>query len=101
MPAGVDGNRNPIVTPERTAVIADVVNQITTRRQPGKPMLVAVDGIDGAERSTLADDVLLARGLAERLGVATTEVHAVVDQGEVDPIATRTSSLTTMICQGR
>jgi len=57
MPAGLDGNRNPIVTPERTAVIASVVNQITIRRQSGKPMLVALDGVDGAGKSTLADEV--------------------------------------------
>jgi len=40
-----------------------------------------------ARRSTewgKADDVLSARGLAQRLGVATTELRALVDQGEVD-----------------
>lgn len=30
-----------------------------------------------------ADDVLSARGLATRIGVATTDLHAIVDQGEV------------------
>lgn len=57
MPAGVDGNPDPIVTPQRTQVLSRAAREILGRRIDGKPLLVGVDGIDGAGKSTFADEV--------------------------------------------
>jgi len=54
-PAGLDGNSDPIRTPERDAVIAAVVAAIEAL--PAGRRLVAIDGIDGAGKSTFADEV--------------------------------------------
>ena len=54
-PAGLDGNPDPIRTPARTAVIATVADAIEALA-PGR-RLVAIDGIDGAGKSTFADEV--------------------------------------------
>ena len=62
MPAGLDGDPNPLRTPERCAVLslladAAVVGEAGTA-------LVAVDGASGTGKSTLADEI--ARVLAHR-----------------------------------
>ena len=54
-PAGLDGNPDPIRTPSRDAVIATVAGAIG--ELPAGRRLVAVDGIDGAGKSTFADEV--------------------------------------------
>ncbi|HMS89020.1 MAG TPA: hypothetical protein PKE56_11280 [Acidimicrobiales bacterium] len=64
MPVGLDGNPDPIVTPQRTAVlehVAGVVGSCPTDR-----VLVGVDGRSGAGKSTFADElaaVLVGQGI--------------------------------------
>jgi uridine kinase len=57
MPAGLDGNQDPIVTPQRSAVLDDVASEIIQRRVDQTPLVVGVDGIDGAGKSTFADEL--------------------------------------------
>ena len=57
MPSGLDGNPNPISTVERAQVLTNVVQRVTRLREPGRPLLVAIDGIDGAGKSTFADEL--------------------------------------------
>ena len=57
MPAGLDGNPNPIRSPERTAVLEAVADQLLSRRLSAAPMLVGIDGVDGAGKSTFADEL--------------------------------------------
>lgn len=64
MPAGPDGTPDPIVSPQRSSVLAEVAARIVARRRPPQPLLVAVDGIDGAGKSTFADE--LARVLTDQ-----------------------------------
>ncbi len=66
MPAGLDGNRDPLVSEARTAVISHAADHIIAQRQPEIPLLVAIDGIDGSGKSTFADE--LATNLAARPG---------------------------------
>lgn len=70
VPAGLDGNPNPTVTLKRSAVIetvADVVMSAKSAKSLERPLLVAVDGIDGAGKSTFADE--LAGAVRARGGV--------------------------------
>jgi uridine kinase len=60
VPAGLDGNPDPIVTPERESLL-EAVTDVVCRRREGRS-LVAVDGRSGAGKSTFADE------LADRLG---------------------------------
>lgn len=57
MPAGLDGNPDPLSTPERSEVIASVVASVGAAKAPGQPLLVAIDGIDGSGKTTFADEV--------------------------------------------
>ena len=60
VPAGLDGNPDPIVSPARTTVIETSLALVTTRfeqRGNSRPLLVAVDGVDGAGKSTFADEL--------------------------------------------
>jgi uridine kinase len=57
MPAGLDGNPNPISTPQREEVINRVVRDVSELRRAGRPLLVGIDGIDGSGKSTFADEV--------------------------------------------
>ena len=68
MPAGLDGNPDPISTPARDAVIGALGAAVLGASQATRDRVlrVAVDGIDGAGKSTLADE--LARWL-QALGV--------------------------------
>lgn len=72
MPAGLDGNPDPIVTPTRTAVIDAVVDIIATAQTPQRPLLVAIDGIDGSGKSTFADELAKAAGEKEICAVRST-----------------------------
>src|SRR4029079_9300372 len=66
MPTGLDGNPNPITTTARDAVRASVSLAIQAARRTDGCSLIAVDGIDGAGKSTFADElagVLLADGV--------------------------------------
>lgn len=57
MPAGLDGNPDPIVTSVRSAVIEMVAELVLSAKSARQPFLVAVDGIDGAGKSTFADEL--------------------------------------------
>ncbi|MGH1493723.1 MAG: uridine kinase [Acidimicrobiales bacterium] len=57
MPAGLDGNTNPIATPQREQVLTRVCHEIISRRMAGTPLLVGIDGIDGSGKSTFADEL--------------------------------------------
>lgn len=57
MPAGLDGDPDPIVTPQRDHVIGRVTQEIVRRRPAGMPMLVGIDGIDGSGKTTFADEL--------------------------------------------
>ncbi len=73
VPAGLDGNPNPIVSPTRTTLlerVADDVAQIARDRRA----LVAVDGASGTGKSTFADE--LARTLK---ATEMTVVRASID----------------------
>jgi uridine kinase len=62
-PAGLDGNPDPLRTPARAAVLATVAEAVES--VPRHPGLIAIDGIDGAGKSTFADELaaeLSARG---------------------------------------
>ena len=76
MPAGLDGNSNPIVSAARTAVIADAADHVISHKHSEIPLLVAIDGIDGSGKSTFADE--LATNLSTRPG-AHQIVRATVD----------------------
>lgn len=65
VPTGLDGHPNPIVTPERDAVLDTVVELVSV--QGGPRTVVGVDGRSGAGKSTFADELtarLAARGNA-------------------------------------
>ena len=55
MPAGLDGNPDPIRTPERDAVLDEVAGMI--RALPRRPALVGIDGHSSAGKSTFADEL--------------------------------------------
>lgn len=66
MPAGLDGNPQPISSPERRAVIDEVVREALSVRPKDRPLLVGVDGHSGTGKSTFGDEVsaaLAAHGL--------------------------------------
>ena len=56
MPAGLDGNPDPVVTREREALLARVAD-LVCRRAPRGRCLVGVDGRSGTGKSTLADEL--------------------------------------------
>lgn len=60
MPTGLDGHPNPVVTPARSAVVARVADEVAGRIRPDRMSLVGVDGIDGAGKSTFADELAAA-----------------------------------------
>jgi len=68
VPAGLDGRPDPISTPARQAVLRRVADRVIAHAvRPDRMALVGVDGIDGAGKSTFADElaaVLRARGIA-------------------------------------
>ena len=46
-----------MTTPERADIIDLVVATIASAKEPRRPLMVAIDGIDGAGKSTFADEV--------------------------------------------
>ncbi|MCP3991828.1 MAG: uridine kinase [Actinomycetia bacterium] len=59
MPSGLDGNPDPIVTPQRTDVLEHAAGLVLNRRRDNKPFVVGIDGIDGSGKSTFAGEVAL------------------------------------------
>jgi uridine kinase len=78
MPAGLDGNANPFVTTHRSAVINEIVRQIVSCKEATGPILIAVDGIDGAGKSTFADELALAMP-PTNAGRALNPVRSTID----------------------
>lgn len=76
MPAGLDGNPDPLRTPERAAVIAAVADRVEALPRRRR-VLVAVDGIDGSGKSTFADELVAA--LEARPGFGREVVRSTVD----------------------
>lgn len=77
MPSGLDGNPNPISTPQREQVVGRVAEIIASRhdRQPERPLLVGIDGIDGSGKTTFADE-LTTRLAAEGRAVVRSTVDS-------------------------
>jgi len=73
MPAGLDGNPDPIVSVDRTAVL-DLVTEAVMRTASCGRALVGIDGASGTGKSTFADE--LARSLG---AVAAVVVRASID----------------------
>lgn len=72
MPAGLDGNPNPIVTSARAAALDEIAARVL--EHAGPRTLVAVDGQSGAGKSTFADEV------AQRLsGAGRTPIRSTTD----------------------
>ncbi len=57
MPAGLDGNQNPVSSVQRQDVIERTADAVAACKTDGKPLLVAIDGIDGSGKSTFADEL--------------------------------------------
>lgn len=76
MPAGLDGNPDPIRSAARDAVLAAVADRVAALPRDRR-VVVAVDGIDGAGKSTFADE--LVRALATRPDVDRELVRSTVD----------------------
>ncbi|MGY4643305.1 uridine kinase [Cellulomonas sp. URHB0016] len=59
-------------TPERSAVLAAVADRIPDPRALGRPVLVAVDGVDGAGKSVFAAELVAALRTGGRTVVAAS-----------------------------
>ncbi|MEZ5257268.1 MAG: hypothetical protein R2705_10385 [Ilumatobacteraceae bacterium] len=59
MPSGLDGHPNPISTEARSVVLGLVVDEVVRRQATSQILLVGIDGIDGAGKSTFADELAL------------------------------------------
>ena len=70
MPAGLDGNPNPIQTAERDAVLCAVADRVCTAN--GSRVLVGIDGRSGAGKSTFADELGSALRLRGRIVIRST-----------------------------
>jgi uridine kinase len=70
MPAGLDGNPDPIVTPERDQVLNTIADRVLEHRGPRT--LVAVDGQPGAGKSTFADELAWRLSRAGRTTLRST-----------------------------
>jgi len=57
VPAGLDGNPDPIVTPERAGVLDLVLHALAAVNRPR--VLVGIDGAPGTGKSTFADEVAM------------------------------------------
>jgi uridine kinase len=69
VPAGLDGCPDPISTPARRAVLRRVADRIVEHvLRDDRMAVVGIDGIDGAGKSTFADELA---GELRRRGVAT------------------------------
>ncbi len=59
VPSGIDGNPDPIMTPQRSDVLEHTARLVLDHRHDTKPLLVGIDGIDGSGKSTFADELAL------------------------------------------
>lgn len=59
MPAGLDGHPDRVVTAARTAVLDRVADAVIAARRAEGMSVVGIDGIDGAGKSTFADELAL------------------------------------------
>jgi uridine kinase len=73
MPAGLDGNPDPVVSEARSLVLGRVVTAIVAL-QARKQVLVAIDGASGTGKSTFADEV--ARTLPDRPSVVRASIDS-------------------------
>jgi uridine kinase len=76
VPAGLDGNPDPLRTPERDAAIAAAADRVEALPR-GRRVVVAIDGIDGSGKSTFADELVAA--LVARPGFDRDVVRSSVD----------------------
>lgn len=67
MPAGLDGNPDPIVSAARTEVLTAVADMVSLALAERSRVLLAVDGRSGAGKSTFADEL---PGKLRELGIA-------------------------------
>lgn len=70
MPAGLDGNPDPVVTAARGAVLGRVVDRVIGCG-PGR-VLVGIDGRSGAGKSTFADEIAQRLAARDRTVVRST-----------------------------
>jgi hypothetical protein len=73
MPAGLDGNPDPVRSPQRDAVLDHLVDRVTAVGEPRT--FVGIDGAPGTGKSTLADELtarLRDRGRAPPSSSTTT-----------------------------
>lgn len=82
MPAGLDGNLNPISTPQRAQVLGRIAREVAELRVEGKPLLIGIDGIDGSGKSTFADE-LAARLTEQDMSVVRSTVDSFHNPREV------------------
>ncbi len=59
MPAGLDGNPNPIRSDVRSAVIERAGRFVLGQKRNEVPLLIGIDGIDGSGKSTFADELAI------------------------------------------
>jgi uridine kinase len=60
VPSGLDGNPNPVSSERRAALLEQLAGAIVARREAHPDdgvLLVAIDGIDGAGKTTFADEL--------------------------------------------
>src|SRR5689334_1726908 len=57
VPSGLDGNPNPVSSAARRRLLKAIAAEAVARREPGRPLLVAVDGRSGSGKSTFADEL--------------------------------------------
>ncbi len=70
VPAGLDGNPDPVVTQERDSVLDAVADLVCAH--PGPRTLVGVDGRSGAGKSTFADELASRLSARGRMAVRST-----------------------------
>lgn len=68
VPAGLDGNPNPVVSSERTGVLSLVATAVSGAARSGRA-LIAVDGASGTGKSTFADELTLMLERADKIVV--------------------------------
>jgi pantothenate kinase-related protein Tda10 len=73
MPAGLDGNPDPVVSRARSLLLGRVVAAVVAL-QAGKQVLVAIDGASGTGKSTFADE--LARAVPDHQSVVRASIDS-------------------------
>lgn len=77
VPAGLDGNPEPLTSDARKALLEEIATVIIERRSTQRTLLVAVDGRSGSGKSTFADELarVLDRHGIESLRSTTDSFH--------------------------